>query len=358
MALRRKNIKRPIVRMSALSCQIVLITLLTKKERRGKDMGFAVVGVIILFFVVFIGIFCRISFDAGMKNYAKPALTVGGAIAVVLILVGCIKTVPTGATGIVTTFGKVENETLDAGVHFMAPWKKVIKMDNRTQKETLELGCFSSDIQEVTVKYTINYQINKANAQNIYKNIGTGYFEKIVQPKALEAVKGVFAKYNAENLVSSRATLSQQIEDVLISELDGYNIEITATSIEDIDFTDAFTDAVEAKQVAEQNKLKAKTEQEQQNLEAKAAAERQVVKAQADADAAILAAKADAEVAKIQADSAEYQGQKDAAIMSNIGKQLKEYPDLVQYYYINGWDGKLPETMLGSESSVLLDVAK
>lgn len=315
-------------------------------------------GVVIGIIFVLIGfiIYAARSSRSENKSRGKGFAIIGIGLGVICILLGCIKTVPTGATGIVTTFGKVENETLDAGVHFMAPWKQVINMDNRTQKESLELGCFSSDIQEVTVKYTINYQINKANAQNIYKNIGTEYFEKIVKPKALEAVKGVFAKYNAENLVSSRATLSQQIEDVLISELDGYNIEITATSIEDIDFTDAFTDAVEAKQVAEQNKLKAKTEQEQQTLEAKAAAERQVVKAQADADAAILAAKADAEVAKIQADSAEYQGQKDAAIMSNIGKQLKEYPDLIQYYYINGWDGKLPETMLSDDPSVMLNM--
>lgn len=315
-------------------------------------------GVVIGIIFVLIGfiIYAARSSRSENKSRGKGFAIIGIGLGVICILLGCIKTVPTGATGIVTTFGKVENETLDAGVHFMAPWKQVINMDNRTQKESLELGCFSSDIQEVTVKYTINYQINKANAQNIYKNIGTEYFEKIVKPKALEAVKGVFAKYNAENLVSSRATLSQQIEDVLITELDGYNIEITATSIEDIDFTDAFTDAVEAKQVAEQNKLKAKTEQEQQTLEAKAAAERQVVKAQADADAAILAAKADAEVAKIQADSAEYQGQKDAAIMSNIGKQLKEYPDLIQYYYINGWDGKLPETMLSDDPSVMLNM--
>lgn len=317
-------------------------------------------GVVAGIFIFMVGLLLSAvkSSKSERKGAGRTILVATTLLAVLCVAIGCVKTVPTGATGIVTTFGKVEDETLDAGVHFMAPWKKVINMDNRTQKESLELSCFSSDIQEVAVKYTINYQINKKNAQNIYKNIGTAYFEKIVQPKALEAVKGVFAKYNAENLVSSRATLSQQIEGVLVAELDGYNIEITATSIEDIDFTDAFTDAVEAKQVAEQNKLKAMTEQEQQNLEAKAAAERQVVKAQADADAAVLAAKADAEVAKIQADSAEYQGQKDGAIMSNIGKQLNTYPDLIQYYYIKQWDGKMPQTMLGEDSSTFLDITK
>ena len=60
-----------------------------------------------------------------------------------------IKTVPTGHTGVVVTFGEVQDYTYEAGVHFNAPWVNVVKMDNRTQKETIELMCFSSDIQEV-----------------------------------------------------------------------------------------------------------------------------------------------------------------------------------------------------------------
>lgn len=309
---------------------------------------------ILLIIVGFIAGIILINEDEKGKGLA---CFIGGIVlGIIIILISCTKTVPTGSTGIVTTFGKVENYTLDAGVHFMAPWKKVIEMDNRTQKESLSLSCFSSDIQEVSVVYTINYQINKENAQEIYKTIGTSYFVTIVQPKALEAIKGVFAKYNAENLVASRATLSQQIEDVLITELDGYNIEIVGTSIEDIDFTDAFTNAVEAKQVAEQNKLKAQTEQAQATLEAEAQAERQLIQAQADADAAIIAANNDAEIAKISADSAAYQGEKDAAIMSNLGKMLQTYPELIQYYYVTGWDGDLPQTMLGENSDVLFEL--
>lgn len=273
----------------------------------------------------------------------------------IICLLGFIKTVPTGSTGIVTTFGRIENITLDAGIHFMVPWKKVVNMDNRTQKQSIEMQCFSSDIQEVSVIYTVNYQINKANAQEIYRTIGKEYFDKIVMPKALEAVKSVFAKYTAEALVASRAGLSKEIEAVLVDDLSKQNIQITATSIENIDFTDAFTNAVEAKQVAEQNKLKAQTEQAQATLEAQAQAERQVIKAQADADASILAAKADAEVAKISSDSALYQGEKEASILQRVGEQLAKYPDLVKYKYIEGWDGKMPQTILGN-SDVIMDM--
>lgn len=240
-----------------------------------------------------------IDFDEVDFMWGPKKRQVFSLIGLIICLIGFIKTVPTGSTGIVTTFGRIENITLDAGIHFMAPWKKVVNMDNRTQKQSIEMQCFSSDIQEVSVIYTVNYQINKANAQEIYRTIGKEYFDKIVMPKALEAVKSVFAKYTAEALVASRAGLSKEIEAVLVDDLSKQNIQITATSIENIDFTDAFTNAVEAKQVAEQNKLKAQTEQAQATLEAQAQAERQVIKAQADADASILAAKADAEVAKI-----------------------------------------------------------
>ena len=265
-----------------------------------------------------------------------------------LCLIGCFKSVPTGHTGIVTNFGKVEDYTLEAGIHFERPWVKVIDMDNRTQKNTLTLSCFSSDIQEVTVVYTVNYQINKANASAIYRNIGTQYFSTIVEPRVYEAIKGAFAKYNAEALLSNREGLSKEIQAVLLADMATYNIEIVSTSIEDIDFTDSFTAAVEAKQVAEQNKLKAQTEQEQKVLEAEAQAQRDVIEAQAKADSAMIAAENDAAIAKIAADSAEYQGKKDAAIMDAIGTKLSEYPELVQYYYVMNWSGDLPQTMLGS----------
>ncbi len=312
---------------------------------------------IIVSVIVFIIAFIVLGCDLDEETWGLHKRQLFSLLSLIIILIGCFKTVPTGSTGIVTNFGRIEDVSLDAGIHFMSPWKKVVKMDNRTQKQSIEMQCFSSDIQEVSVTYTVNYQINKANAQEIYRTIGTEYFDKIVMPKALEAVKSIFAKYTAEDLIASRSNLSKEIEAILVDDLAKQNIQITATSIENIDFTDAFTNAVEAKQVAEQNKLKAQTEQAQATLEAQAAAERQVIQAQADADAAILAAQADAEVAKISSDSALYQGEKEAAILQRVGEQLSLYPDLIQYKYIESWDGKMPETILG-DSDVIMDLQK
>lgn len=199
---------------------------------------------------------------------------VGGVVlAVVCIVPSCLCSVPTGHTGVVTTFGSVEDYTLDAGVHPKLPWQNVIKMDNRVQKSTTDLACFSSDIQEVNMTYTVNYQISKQDAMTIYKTIGETYYDTVIAPCVTESVKIVSAKYSAEELVSSRSKMASEIEEVLSDRLIAYNIILVGTAIENMDFTDAFTDAVEAKQVAEQNKLRAQTEADQRVIEAEAEAE-------------------------------------------------------------------------------------
>ena len=279
-------------------------------------------------------------------------------IAVLMITVSCIRTVPTGHTGIVTIFGRVENETYEAGVHFCAPWKSVVNMDNRNQKASIDLSCFSSDIQEVDVIYTINYQISKSNAQMIYKDIGVSYYDTVITPRVQEAVKSELAKYTAEELLEKRAQLSQDIKSVLTKKLDAYNIVVVDASMENLDFSDAFTDAVEAKQVAEQKSKQAKIEQEQKNMEAEAAAKRAEIEAEAEAKVSVIAANADLDVVKIQADAAEYAGQKDAAVIGQVRDIFAKDPEnltqedvhqLLLYYYIQKWNGELPTTYFSSE---------
>ncbi|MBQ8310323.1 MAG: prohibitin family protein [Clostridia bacterium] len=318
---------------------------------------------IVLFAIaVFLVIAAVISIFALQKSKASvavraatpPILIIAAAI---LLVVSCWRTVPTGHTGIVTVFGKVEDTTYEAGVHFTLPWKEVVNMDNRNQKASVDLYCFSSDIQEVSVTYTINYQISKTNAQTIYKEIGVGYYDVIVFPRIQEAVKSEFAKYTAEQLLDKRSQLSSDIRAVLTEQLNAYNVVVIDASIENLDFSDAFTDAVEAKQVAEQKSKQAKIEQEQKNMEAAAAAERAEIEANAEAAVAKIAAQAELEVVQIQADAALYAGQKDAAVIEQVRQVLlkdkneidnDDIQHLLLYYYILQWNGELPETYFSS----------
>ena len=163
---------------------------------------------------------------------------------------------------------------------------------------------------------------------------------------------------NPPMTLSNRALLSQDIRTLLTEKLSFYNIVVVDASMENLDFSDAFTDAVEAKQVAEQKSKQAQIEQSQKTMEANAAAERAEIEANAAAAVAKIAAEADLEVVKIQADAAEYAGQKDAAVIGQVRDILSADPEnltnedlhnLLVYYYILQWDGKLPETYFSSD---------
>ena len=267
----------------------------------------------------------------------------GRIVATVLVVVialifaiSCFSFVPTGHTGVVTLFGKVEDYTLDSGVHFKNPFARVIKMDNRIQKESVELSCFSSDIQEVEVVFTLNYQISKEYAMNIYKTIGKNYFDTAVSPIITESVKTVAARYTAEDLINKRNELAMTIEADMKEKLLAFNIELVSTSIEDMDFTDAFTNAVEEKQVAAQNKLKAETEAAQKVVEAEA--EAQIRRVTAEAEAYEILQRAEAEA------------QANQKLAESITDRLIEY----RYYEV--WDGKLPQMVMGESTTPMVQI--
>ena len=295
-------------------------------------------------------------YDKEMDEF-KWGHIIGSFVALIVAIIlafSMIKTVPTGYTGILTTFGKVEPNTVSAGVHVIAPWQKIVKLDNRTQKVSVETDTFSKDIQQVKVSLAVNFCIDQATAQELYKTVGVNYYDSVVLPRILENVKAVVAEYSAENLVAKRGELSDEILTRLTDDAAAYGINIISISVEDIDFTDEFTDAVERKQVATQNKLAAETEQAQKTMEEQAAADRAVISAKAKAEQDVIAANAELEVTKIQAEDALYAGEKEAEMNKRIAESLT--PNLVKYYYIKQWEGVLPKTVLGEDNSFMISL--
>ena len=276
----------------------------------------------------------------------KKGLIIAVIVAVLAAVVAtaCTATVETGYTGIVTTFGRVEDVTLEAGLHFKSPFQRIIAMDNREQKTSFTTEAFSSDIQQVNVTGSINYAINKSTAMNLFKEVGTDYFVKLVNPRMLEITKGVFSKYTAENLVANREKLSESIRDGLYKELEGYGINVISLSIENIDFTDAFTDAVEAKQVAAQRKLQAEIEQSQKTMETQQQAERQRINAEAEANVARINADAEAYALKVKSEA-------EAEANRKIAESLTR--NLIEFNQVKAWDGKLPVYVSGEGSATL-----
>jgi len=281
-----------------------------------------------------------------MSNKAIKRLIITALVLVVAVVLvsSCTVQVPTGNTAIITTFGKVEDYTLEAGFHVKNPFQQIILMDNREQKTPFSTQAFSSDIQQVDIIGSINYAINKATAMTLFKEVGTDYFNKLVYPRMLENTKAVFSKYTAENLVSAREQLSSQIRKNLSQEMERYGISVISISIENIDFTDAFTDAVEAKQVAAQKKLQAEIEQEQKTMETQQQAQRQKIEADAKA-----------EVVKINADAEAYSTKVKAEAEAEANKKIAESvtKDLIEFTQVNQWNGQLPTYVSGGAAEAL-----
>ena len=260
-----------------------------------------------------------------------------------LILGGCIAAVPAGHTGVLLTFGRVESKVLAEGINFKLPYQQVVNIDNRVQKEPILLEAFSSDIQQTDVSASINFTIDKTQSQNLYRNVGVSYFQTVIYPRVLENVKLVFSNYTAEGLIGMRTELSNLVKTLMIEDMNEYGIQIIDINIEDIDFTQTFTDAVEAKQVAQQDKLTTQTKQESEIIIAQAEAEKKVIAANAEAETARIAADADAYTVEVRANA---EAEANLAIAASITEAL------IEYNKIHQWNGTVPDVQIGSGESV------
>jgi regulator of protease activity HflC (stomatin/prohibitin superfamily) len=268
-----------------------------------------------------------------MGRRSNKFMWIGGTAVVLIALffAFCFRIVPTGHTAVIKTFGRVEDYTLQPGAHIKSPFQSIVLMDNREQRRDFEFLAFSSDIQEVRIAGSMNYNIDKATAMRLYRDVGENYLETLIIPRLLENVKGVFAHYKAAGLIENRAELSDIVLKAMRDDIKEYSINIIGVAIHDIDFTDSYTDAVEAKQVAEQTRLKAAIEQDQLTKEAEQKAKRDII--QADAELEKTKKNADAEAYAITK-KAEAEAEANKKVSASITQEL------IDYHEVQRWDGK------------------
>ena len=266
----------------------------------------------------------------------------GGIAAVIAIILffSSFTVIQAGHTGVTSIFGRVSDNVLQEGLHIKAPWVKVTCMDNRIVKLEVSTEAFSKDLQTVSVRLAVNYRVDPMQSYSIIKNVGKQYEDVLITPVVNEVLKAILSQYTAEQSITNRALISDSLPDGLSEKLAPSGIYVSDINIIDFDFTDTYINAIEAKQVAEQARLKAQIEQDQQTMEKRAQAERD-----------IIAAEAALEVSKIEAEAVEYAGQKEAAANKAISESIT--PELVEYYKIQRWDGQLPQ-ITGVESVITL----
>ena len=249
-------------------------------------------------------------------------------VIIVLIVVGVavfasVKIVDSGHRGVLLHWNAVDvsNPPLDEGLHFVVPFQdEVVNIEVRTLKYEKNSRSASKDLQTVETTVTVNYHPDKESIHRLYKNLGLDYENRVIQPAIEETVKQVTANYNAEELITKRPLVKQDIETSIRERLNQFEVVTEVISITDFEFSPLFSQAIEAKVEAEQKALKAENDLRRIEVEAR----------QREANAVGLA----------NANIAEAKGEAEAIAI--INDALATNPNYIEWLKTKAWDGKLP----------------
>ena len=271
---------------------------------------------------------------AGGIAFVSDFKQIGAAIAagmatVLLFVVGSSFTViSAGHTGVQITFGEVNPLPLTEGWHVVNPISNISDVDVRLQKAKLDgASAGTKDLQQVHTDIVVNYRLDPLKVPHIYKEFGLNVDEKVLGPGINEAFKSVTGHYTSEELVTKRDMVSQEILQHLITKMAPFNITVSNISLVNFGFSPDYQKAIEQKVIAVQQTAKAEQDLRRIEVEAKSRI------AQAEGEAKAIA---------IQAQ----------AIQSNGGANY------VQLQWIEKWNGKLPDTVVGADSKTLMNISK
>ena len=267
--------------------------------------------------------------NTNVKNTFKITFVIILIFILFFVFLSSLSTVPTGYVGIRTKFGKASQDVVQEGLNLKIPMiEKIVLMDCRTQKAEIACSTASKDLQEVTLKVAVNYNVSVDKSYEIYKNIGTNYESIMISPSILESVKSATAQYTAEELITRRAEVSDLMEATLKAKIESRGFNVVDFNITDLDFSAAYNQAIEKKQVAEQEAKQAEYELE---------------KAKIENEKKIAEAEANAKVMQVQ----------DSSTTENA-LRLKELE--IKKAFIEKWNGMLPSTVTGDSVVPFLDI--
>lgn len=259
----------------------------------------------------------------------KNNLNRTGKLIVLLLLVSIIFTpfvvVNAGERGVLMQFGKVQDRVLGEGIHLIIPVVNTVKkLSIRVQKQEISAEASSKDLQDVFTVVALNWHIIPKETNVIFQKIGdeNEVVERIINPAIEEVLKAVMAKYTAEELITKRGEVKAGVDTFLTTRLADYHIAVDDISLVHVHFSERFDEAVEAKQIAEQEVKRA---------------EFVALKAVKEAEARVNLAKGEAEAQRL------------------VRETLT--PEILQKQAIEKWNGKLPK-IAGNNGMQMFDLSK
>jgi regulator of protease activity HflC (stomatin/prohibitin superfamily) len=303
-------------------------------------------GLVILVGSVIFGIFLPLSRGSttvsGQRIVPPPRVhllngilgaTLGGVV-MIIGFAGPFVEVPAGNVGVVTNFGQVQVITLEPGLHVVVPiYQRVTNVDTRVQPhEFQEIDAASKELQTVKLTGVMNYHIDGQFASDLFQRVGTDFAAKIIDPAFNDFIKTVVPDYSVNDILAKRDEIRSLAKTQLANNLSQYHIIVDDIYIANIAFSDAFQQAIEAKQVAQQQ-----VQTEQQILAQK----------QIQAQQVVAAAKGQADATVTLADG---QAKANELLSASLTDQI------LQYQYIQKLTDKITVMLLPSGNQTIFDL--
>ena len=259
-----------------------------------------------------------LTYAADRAGLSKSAIRIIAVVGVLLILywLSPFGTVAAGERGVHLRFTAVTGKVFGEGLYFRIPLIEAVQtMDTRIVKVEARSDAASKDLQTVHSVVALNYHIDPERVSHIYQDVGLGYKERLIDPALQEAVKAGTAKFTAEELITRREMVREDIKAQLTGRLQPRGILVDEFNIVNFEFSKVFNDAIEAKVTAEQQALAAKNKLEQIKFEA---------------DQKVAEARGKAEAITIESNA------------------LKANPAILQLRALEKWNGILPQVTSGA----------
>ncbi len=248
----------------------------------------------------------------------SPLLVLAAVVVVGILIAGflALPVINGGHEGVVYDNGKgFLLKPLPEGMNQILPfWQHVTEIDIRSQIKEVDADAASKDLQIVTSKIALSYHPTKGETPLLMQQVGPDFVTVKIAPAIQEAVKQTTAKFTAEELITKREEVSFEIKNTLREKLAPVHITVDEFSILNFAFSPKFTEAIEAKQEAEQFALKAKND---------------LLRIQIEKEQTITRAQATAEAIRIESEAINKAGGDNYVKLKSIEKWDGKYPFMV-----------------------------
>lgn len=314
-----------------------------------------------------------------IKN-KPPAINfkyITAAFFVMVLLLGAVSatyTVETGTVGILSTFGKYQEEPVLPGLHVKIPLiQQVHILDVKLQSANYigrkdlpdkkgvinkpYISVLDNKNLPIGIDLTVMYTPNVNEGSIILGKYGVNYFDKLINPNVRDVVRDVIGKYPAEQIASDRTVISGELKARLDKKFEKMPFVLNEISLRNIQLPKIVLKKVEEVQIAKQEEQKLAMVENQARKKQKI----QTIQANTRLIEITTRAKADAQKQKIEADAKAYKLKIEAQAIAEantvIAKSITK--ELISYKSIEKWSGMYPKLLMqGSDTNTILQLPK